>query len=377
MNHIQPGQTLTQAYRVQLSGGNLSPDPAQEAAVRQMQTFADQIQHFWSERPGLLTRLIRAPSPPEKSGFYLFGPVGRGKSMLMDLFFNTIKAPSKRRVHFHQFMLEIHARLHSLQERRVDDILPALAQDIARETKLLCFDEFHVSNIADAMILGRLFNGLFDAGIVVFTTSNWAPEDLYKNGLQRDRFLPFIDLIRNKMMTYEIISPVDYRYQRAIHSPCYHYPAGPETTRRLQALFDDLTSSKRAEQIVLSVQGRSLILPHCANGVGFIEFNALCAHALGAADYIEITRTLHTLVIDHVPHFAEADMNALTRFITLIDTLYEAKTQLFLGLAAAPDKLRIPPLQQKIFERTLSRLMEMQSDGYRAAGQNALLEVPA
>lgn len=371
-------QVLTQAYRAQILEGDLLPDPAQEIAVEHVQAFANQIHRYWAERPNLLTRFLRTPALPEKSGFYLYGPVGRGKSMLMDLFFNLVDAPGKRRVHFHAFMLEIHARLHSLQQQSVDDILPTLAQNIARETKLLCFDEFHVSNIADAMILGRLFNGLFNAGVIVFTTSNWAPENLYKDGLQRDRFLPFIDLIRDKMIVHEMASPTDYRYQQAIHSPCYHYPTGPETTQYLETLFRDLTGGVPSEHIVLSVQGRTLILPCCANGVGFMEFDALCCHALGAADYLEITRSLHTLIIDHVPHFTDQDVNPLMRFITLIDTLYEAKTQLFLGLAAAPEYLQIPLLHRKTFERTLSRLMEMQGDNYRAAAQNqaSVVETP-
>ncbi|MBV8549279.1 MAG: AFG1 family ATPase, partial [Alphaproteobacteria bacterium] len=366
MNQSHQPQTLTEAYLAKIAAGDLSQDPAQAAAVARIQTFADNMQAFWTAKPSLWDRLTRTSPLPETGGFYLHGAVGRGKSMLMDLFYATIAAPGKRRVHFHQFMLEVHSRLHALQEKHVGDILPTLAQEIAKDTRLLCFDEFHVSNIADAMILGRLFTGLFDAGVVVFTTSNWAPEDLYKDGLQRDRFLPFIDLIRDKMLVHEIVSPTDYRYRQAMQSPCYWHPTGRQTTQQLENLFHDLTGGQKTEQIILSVQGRSLTLPRCANDVGFIEFDALCRHALSAADYLEITKTLKTVVIDHVPHFEEADVNALMRFVTLIDTFYEAKMQLFLGLAAAPEQLHTPRMQRKIFERTLSRLMEMQSDAYRS-----------
>jgi len=281
----------------------------------------------------------------------------------MDMFFASVNVQKKRRVHFHQFMLEIHQRLHAAQT--LDDVLPHVARDIAAEAWLLCFDEFHVSNIADAMILGRLFEALFNAGVIIVATSNWPPDELYKNGLQRERFFPFIDLIKQKMIVYELGGDVDHRYERMRGLQTYFTPLGDEATRKLQGIFLQLTDEAEPETILLPVQGRTLKIVHAAKGVGFFNFEELCTEALGPADYLAIAKCLHTVLVDEVPKFTAERRNETLRFMTLIDALYEAKVKFFMAASAAPDKLAPTGEHKFAFQRTVSRLMEMQGEEYR------------
>lgn len=357
---------LAISYQERLAAGDLQPDPAQQAALVVFQRFAESLQASATAKSGLWARLFSSPAPPPpQQGLYLYGAVGRGKSMLMDLFFTVAPIALKRRVHFHHFMLEVQARLNRLQAQELPDVLPRVAQEIATETQLLCFDEFHVGNIADAMILGRLFEALFAARVVIVATSNWPPEQLYKNGLQRERFLPFIDLIQQRMEIYHLDGTVDHRLEQTLTLPCYFHPLNTANTQKLQKIFYHLTDNADPETLILPIQGRELRLTQAAKGVGFFNFDELCVAALGSADYLEIARCLHTVIIDGVPRLQDERRNETMRFINLIDALYEAKTKLYLAAETPPENLAPNGELNFPFQRSLSRLMEMQGEEYR------------
>jgi cell division protein ZapE len=319
---------------------------------------------------GFFARFARAreaPPPPPK-GVYIHGDVGRGKSMLMDLFFAAAPSEPKRRVHFHEFMLEVQKRLHGLREAGGrEDPLKVLAADLAKESRLLCFDEFHVVNIADAMILGRLFEGLFEQGVVVVATSNWPPRRLYENGLNRDRFLPFIDLLLTKVDVLALEGPVDYRLKRLRDMPVYHHPLGPETDARVAQAFRTLTDGVEPVAEEVAVGTRRLPVPRAAAGVAMFEFADLCERALGAADYLALTERYHTLILEGVPLLQPDRRNEARRFMTLVDALYERRVMLFISAAASPEQLYRAGDGAFEFQRTVSRLMEMQSSDYLEA----------
>lgn len=381
----QTSAALLDSYQARLGADDLKPDPAQAEAVKILQDFADELKCYVarkpSESPNLMTTIdhwlfggkkSKRRNPDSHYGLYIYGKVGRGKSMLMDLFVEHVQVEKKRRVHFHQFMLEIHARLNQLRlAPSGDDIMDRLVRGIANETSLLCFDEFHVSNIADAMILGRLFSGLFAAGVMIVSTSNWAPDDLYKNGLQRDRFLPFIALIKEKMQILEMDGKTDYRYEQLRNLKSYFCPLSLETTRKLQGIFFELTHEAPPELITLHINGRELRISRAAQGIGFFNFDELCQTALGAADYLAIAKCLHTVILDGVPLLKAEQRNEAVRFMTLIDTLYEAKVKLFMATAAPFEKLTPAEDIATAFQRTISRLMEMQSEAYRLKPHNS------
>lgn len=362
------------AYRALRQKGDLQPDPMQELAAEKLQSLHNALAGYEpvKGRPGWAARLgfvRRTEEPPQ--GLYIYGPVGRGKSMLMDLFFEHAPVANKRRVHFHAFMIEVHDAIHAWRQdanRKSDrDPLPQIAEKIAADTWLLCFDEFHVTNIADAMILGRLFTALFEHGVVVVTTSNFAPDELYKNGLQRARFLPFIELLKQKLDFLELASPTDYRLARLKAMRVFHAPLGPAASRTLRKVFEDLTGGADAQPEELTVKGRAVPVPRAARGVACFTFAALCGEALGAEDYITISQRYHTLVLDGVPRLTEDKRNEAKRFMTLIDTLYEYKVKLVMAADAAPHDLYRGPTHAFEFERTISRLMEMQSNDYLAS----------
>ena len=359
------------AYRALRQAGDLQPDPMQALAAEKLQSLHKALDGYepasgaqgWAARLGL----VRQQEPPPQ-GLYIYGPVGRGKSMLMDLFYEHSTVKKKRRVHFHEFMIEVHDSVHAWRQDKKKkserDPLPQIAEQIAAETWLLCFDEFHVTNIADAMILGRLFTALFDNGVVVVTTSNFAPNDLYKGGLQRARFVPFIDLLKEKLDCLELASPTDYRLARLKAMRVYHAPLGPAATRSLQQVFADLTEGAKSEPDEVTVKGRTVPVPQAARGVAWFTFDALCGQPLGAEDYITLARRYHTFVLDGVPRLDEERRNEAKRFMTLIDTLYEHKVNLVMAAEAPPHDLYRGETHAFEFERTISRLMEMQSDSY-------------
>jgi cell division protein ZapE len=286
----------------------------------------------------------------------------------MDLFFESAPVAAKRRVHFHQFMLEVHATLHEWRqaEGSVADPLSRLAGKIATDTWLLCFDEFLVENIADAMILGRLFEGLFEAGVVVVATSNTAPRDLYKDGLQRDRFLPFLDLLVERMDVLELDGPVDYRRDSLAGMTLYHTPLGPAADRALERAFANLTGGAPAAPRTLHVLGRTLPVQRSVLGVAIFTFAELCERPLGSADYLAIARAFHTLVIAGVPRLRPAQRNEAKRFLNLIDTLYEHGVKLVMSAAVPPDSIYPEGDGKAAFARAVSRILEMQGEAYLA-----------
>ena len=368
------------AYRTLRRKGLIRPDPCQELAAEKLQGMHHAVIHYeprtgvtgWRDRFGL-GRRQRVAAP---QGLYMYGGVGRGKTMMMDLFFDHTPVERKRRVHFHAFMIDVHERLHQWRRANADrprsgkkgkgndDPIAPLAQQLADEAWLLCFDEFHVENITDAMILGRLFTALFEHGVVVVATSNWPPDDLYKGGLQRHLFLPFIDLLKIQLDVLEIQDGTDYRLARLHGMKVYHSPLGVASSNALQTIFHDLSDGAVGEEDELLLKGRSVMVPRAARGVAWFPFDDLCAKPLGAADYIALATHYHTVIIDGVPRFTEAKRNEAKRFITLIDALYEHKTFAVIAAEAPPEQLHVADTHGFEFERTVSRLMEMQSADY-------------
>jgi cell division protein ZapE len=366
-----------EAYRALLEDGSITPDLTQARAMDRLQTLSESLTSYAPQmgRKGWLSRLslgrgkVAAPR-----GLYLWGGVGRGKSMLMDLFFETVTTvPGRRRVHFHAFMQEVHRRLHSYREAvkagrasEQADPLAALGRVITDQAWLLCFDEFHVTDIADAMILGRLFEVLFEQGVVIVATSNRPPVDLYKDGLQRELFEPFIDMIDDKMDVLELDSGVDYRLDRLQAMDVYLTPHSVEAGVKLDEDFLSLSIGGHARPVTLTVQGREIVIPKAAEGVAMADFADLCERALGPGDYLEIARCFHTLILRGIPRLGPERRNEAKRFVTLIDALYEARVNLICSADAPPEALYLEGDGSFEFERTASRLMEMQSIEYMA-----------
>jgi cell division protein ZapE len=297
-------------------------------------------------------------------GLYIFGRVGRGKTMLMDLFFEAVPFEKKRRVHFHEFMTEVHDLIAAARKEAEGDLVPVVAERIAREAPLLCFDEFHVTDIADAMILGRLFAGFFEHGTVIVATSNVAPQDLYKDGLNRKLFLPFIELIEEKMEVLELESAKDYRLDRLRGEPLYFSPLGEPATAGIRDAFHKLTGVTHGQSQDILVKGRTLTVPEAAQGVARFTFAELCGRPLGANDYLTIARHFHTVIIEDVPLLGRDRRDEARRFNTLVDTLYDQGTGLIVSAAAEPDDLYVEGDGADLFKRTASRLMEMRSESY-------------
>jgi len=357
------------AYRDKVSEGELDPDPAQESLVEKLEELHSSLVDYhsvsmqlgWKEWIGF----NKDQEEPYK-GLYIYGDVGRGKSMLMDLFFEAVQLEHKRRVHFHAFLQDIHVRFNDFRAQNSDggDPIPSVIKSIANETVLLCFDELQVVNIVDAMILGRLFEGLFHHGVVIVATSNRPPKDLYKDGLQRKKFLPFIDLISRNLDIIELGAERDYRLERMLGMRVFHQPLEPEAREDLDSYFRELTKGYIPASEKIMVKGRSIEITCAAAGVGRISFDRLCGTALGPADYLEISRRYHTLILDEIPRMGESLKNEAQRFVILIDTLYENKVNLICSADAPPQELYV--LGEGVFEfdRLVSRLMEMQSEEY-------------
>ncbi len=356
-----------------VADGELRRDPDQRAAAERLHALATNLETL-PEKPGLLGRLFGAKPPEPPRGLYVWGAVGRGKSMLMDLFFSKVQVSPKRRIHFHEFMLDIHERIHRHRETSGEDPIPAVAGQVAASARLLCFDELQVTNVADAMILSRLFTALLDAGTTVVATSNRPPRDLYKNGLNRQLFLPFIDLLEARLDVLSLNGPTDYRLERLGGMPTYYVPNGPEATQALSEAFFRLTDfpvEDRAHVPSETIEvpgGRTLFVPKSLKGVAVFSFKRLCGQPLGAADYLAIARHFHTVILVGVPQLGPESRNEAARFVTLIDALYEYKVKLLVAADALPPDLYPAGDGAFEFERTVSRLMEMQSADYLAEG---------
>ena len=355
------------AYDALVAAGELRPDGEQAAAARRLDALAAELEH--PKTAGLLRRR----TVPAR-GVYLWGDVGRGKSMLMDLVYDHVAIDKKRRIHFAEFMIEVHARLADERRRETRDPVPVVAAAIADETRFLAFDEMMVTNSPDAMILSRLFTALIERGTTIVTTSNRPPRDLYKNGLNREHFLPFIALIEDRLDVLALNGPVDYRRDRLGSQDTWLVPNGAEATANLSAAFFRLTDHEVTEPIPsedLVVQGRALHVPKALKGVAVFSFRKLCGEARGAADYLAVARRFHTVILVGIPVLGPENRNEAARFVSLIDALYEHKVKLLAAADAQPDALYPAGDGRFEFQRTVSRLEEMRSDDYLCQGHGS------
>ncbi len=363
-------------YHERVAAGALSPDRAQEDAARHLERLWRDLAVKPAQR-GLLGRLL-AEKAEAPLGLYLWGPVGRGKTMLMDLFFDTAPEAKKRRVHFAAFMLEVHGRLHALrQEGHGADAVDVLARQIADDVRLLCFDEFQITDIADAMVLGRLFTGLFAGGLVMVATSNTAPDELYAGGLQRALFLPFIALLKRKVDIVQVAGPDDHRIGRLQGRRVYLMPADNEAEAELGRMFRDLAAGAAPHHAAIAVPGgRRLDIPRAGPKVAWFQASELISEALSAADYLALVERYDTVILSRIPRLAPDQRNEARRLITLVDVLYDSGTRLIASAEAPPDQLYPEGLHAREFERTASRLIEMQSAGWVQAKEPQGQEPP-
>ncbi|MFU8787594.1 MAG: cell division protein ZapE [Methylobacter sp.] len=360
----EPG-LLEQQYNDLVAHGHIHYEPAQIAAIQHLQTLLDNLGRTVEyEQKSVLHKLFLA-KPADYQSLYLYGNVGRGKSMLMDLFFDACPIREKKRVHFHAFMQDVHAFIHQWRRQNNSDAIAALAEHIRASELLLCFDEFHVSDIADAMILVRLFNRLFELGIVVVITSNCHPSELYHDGLQRDLFLPFVGLLQRKARVIELLAKQDYRlsHLRALKTT-YHYPLDGQAAAFVRQSYNELTHFAPLKPGVLDVLGRKVVLSAVHGNVALTSFDELCMQALGPADYLEIGRCFDIVILAGIPKLTVEKCNEAKRFVTLIDALYEHKVKLICSAEVPAQELYTAGEGSFEFERTVSRLIDMQSESY-------------
>ena len=373
--------SLAASYQKRARDGLIERDAAQEAVVARLDHLREALAEYRAARKsgplGWLLRAGRAAEPPR--GLYIHGPVGRGKTMLMDLFFELLPTRHKRRAHFHVFMADVHARIHAWRQARKQDLVKGedpiapVADDLAEEAWILCFDEFAVNDIADAMILGRLFQALLARGVVVVATSNVAPNDLYREGLNRALFLPFIALIEQKMEVVSLESRTDFRLEKLSGAPVWHVPADASAATALTRAFAALTGQERGAPTTVRVLGRDVPVPQAVQNVARFSFADLCEAPLGATDFIALARRFDVVLVDAIPVIEAGKRNAAKRFINLIDALYDNHVKLIASAAAQPDALYEGRDNRESFEfaRTASRLIEMRSTEYLASARRS------
>lgn len=353
-------------YRALIAEGALRADSAQRAAVEKLQLLHMRLGDY-NPSEGKKVSLgwlgfgrKAAKQDMTLRGLYMYGGVGRGKSMLMDLFYDTAPVQPKRRVHFHAFMQEVQVGIHIARESNVKDPIRTVADEVAEGATLLCFDEFQVTDIADAMILGRLFEALFDRGIVIVATSNRTPDDLYKDGLNRQLFLPFIDMLKHKVDVHELESPTDYRLGRETGETVYFHPLGPDTRAAMDAAWARETGGAVGTPLTISIRGRRVLIPQTTDDAGRASFEDLCEKPLGPADYLAIAEQFTAFFLDNIPRLTWAQNNEAKRLVTLIDAFYEARIKFYCSADADPDTLYTEGKGAFEFARTASRLSEMQ-----------------
>jgi cell division protein ZapE len=355
-------------YWERSQAGLIRSDPAQQRAIARLQLLHEALSVYRPQpRRGWLARLgFGETAAAAPRGIYLWGPVGRGKSMLMDLFFAAAPVGNKQRVHFHAFMLDVHARIETERRARTREPVAKVAADLAAEAALLCFDEFQVNDIADAMIIERLFRALFAAGTVVVATSNRPPARLYEHGLQRDRFLPFIALLEEQLDLLQLDSGRDYRLSRLMGRPVYHWPLDQAAHDALEAAFASLTDHAPGTSETLTVMKRQLMVPRAAQNAAWFGFEELCARPLAAADYLAIAERYAAVILEGIPRLDAIRRNEAQRFHILIDALYEARTLFIASAEVPPEEIYVAGDGAWEFRRTISRLHEMQSEDYIA-----------
>ena len=371
--HAAFGRAATQAlaaqYSARLKTGELERDGAQRAVVDRLSELADALASY---RPAngstALGRLLRGTRKSAPRGLYLYGDVGRGKTMLMDLFFAVAPVAKKRRVHFHEFMADVHERIAAARSAATGDAIARVAGRIADECWLLCFDEFHVTDIADAMILGRLFERLFERGVVVVATSNLPPTEQYRDGLNRALFLPFVKMLEERLEVIRLDARTDYRLHKLNGVAVWHVPADLRAKAAIDAAWRRLAGDGGGAPMELPLKGRSIHIQHAGGGAARFSFLELCEAPLGAADFLRIAHAFHTLIVDDIPVIGPDERNQAKRFILLIDTLYDNAVKLVASAAAAPERLYLGTdgFEAAEFRRVVSRLAEMQSANYLA-----------
>lgn len=362
-------KTPLKLYEQKVQAGLLHYDEEQKKAVTILDELFCELMEAHIKKKNIFEMMSELGRKYQNvhRGIYMFGDVGRGKSMLMDLFYDCLPTSiKKRRVHFHAFMIEVHDYFHSRRSDAelaigVEGLITPLASLIAARSKILCFDEFHVTDVADAMILGRLFSALFDQGVVIVTTSNWPPHRLYEGGLQRDRFMPFIELLKRRMDVIQLDSDTDYRRLLLSEEGTYYYPINRESEAKANALFIKLTQGVAPHRKILKVKGRNLVVNNCAAGVARFTFAQLCEQPLGAEDYLAIADAFHTVFLERVPIMNYDRRNEAKRLMNLIDVLYDNQTNLVVTAEVPAEELYLGHDHAKEFQRTISRLLEMQS----------------
>jgi len=370
---FHPPQSIIARYDALVSSGAIERDPAQVKLLRQLETLAESLGSFrLARKPSALGWLFGKKNPAPPKGLYIWGSVGRGKTMLMDLFFEALPVRRKRRVHFHAFMADVHERIHDFRQKlktgavKGDDPIAPVAEALAAEAWVLCFDEFTVTDIADAMILGRLFTALFAHGVVVVATSNVEPQHLYEGGLNRALFLPFIALLQERMNVVKLESRTDFRLEKLAGSPVFYTPADEQSHAALTRAFRNLTGREQGKPVTLTVKGHPVEVPQAASGVARFSFEDLCSRPLGAADYLAIADEFETVILENIPRMTFERRNEAKRFIMLVDALYDARVKLLASAEAEAHELYHADTGREAFEfdRTVSRLIEMRSEEY-------------